>query len=370
MSRKLKRERMQQTPGNQESLGLPGERKIQSRRPTPEDPCLRRYAVDSSMDTAGSFQAKGIIDARDQERQPGEYRLEDIQNRIICGDAGTVLAKIPGDCIRCIITSPPYWNTIDYGVAGQYGTCSYDEYLEQLLTVWRECSRILKPNGKLCINAPIIPISKSVVNSQHTRHYKNLNNDIERTILQNIPGLHRYGLYVWQKQTTEKMFGSYPYPPNIYEQNTIEFINVFVKPGAPEQLPRVVKEASRLSEKAWLNLTKQVWELYPEDVKRSSHPAPFPRALPNRLVAMYTFRRVETDDMRYPGDVVLDPFCGVGATCIAAKELERNYIGVDLVPDFCIEAASRLEVWPSRGEVFLVDKPGNRPGAAGTETLL
>ena len=99
----------------------------------------------------------------------------------------------------------------------------------ELLEVWRECERVLLPNGKLCINTPILPIPKAVMPDQHTRHLKNLNNDIEATILTQL-SLERFSLYIWQKQTTEKMFGSYPHPPNIFEQNTVEFINVLVKP--------------------------------------------------------------------------------------------------------------------------------------------
>jgi len=149
------------------------------------------------------------------------------------------------------------------------------------------------------------------------------------------------------------MFGSYPYPPNLYEQNTIEFISVLVKEGKPESMPEEVKEGSKLSEKEWMNLTKQVWRLYPEDVKRSRHPAPYPLALPSRLLAMYSFGRVENESFQFPGDIVLDPFVGTGATCVAAKELGRSYIGIDLVPDFCVEAARRAKKAIYTGKVRL-----------------
>ena len=81
------------------------------------------------------------------------------------------------------------------------------------------------------------------------------------------------------------MFGSYPFPPNIYEDNTIEFINVYVKDGPPPQIPKVAKEPSRLTQQEWLNLSMQIWPMYPEDVKRTGgHPAPFPTVLPQRLI--------------------------------------------------------------------------------------
>jgi site-specific DNA-methyltransferase (adenine-specific) len=93
------------------------------------------------------------------------------------------------------------------------------------------------------------------------------------------------------------MFGSYPYPPNIYEDNTIEFINVYVKGSAPPVIPKEAKEPSKLSQEEWRNLSMQIWPMYPEDVKRAGgHPAPFPTVLPQRLILMYSFRAVPEVD--------------------------------------------------------------------------
>ncbi len=268
-------------------------------------------------------------------------RPDELINRILVGDAREVLHDLPSGCVSLVVTSPPYWNTVDYGVEGQIGQCSYEEYLGQLLEVWRETARVLIPNGKLAIVTPIMPIPKAVMAEQHTRHLKNLSSDIEHTILESIPSLQRYSLFVWQKQTTVKMFGSYPYPPNIYEDNTIEFINVFVKEGEPPAVPKEVKEASKLTQAQWLNLTMQVWPMYPEDVRRAGgHPCPFPTVLPQRLIMMYTFRAVP--DLGFEGDLVLDMFNGTGATCVAAASLDRTYIGSDLSPEYCRIAEQRV----------------------------
>src|SRR3989338_7500896 len=131
-------------------------------------------------------------------------------NKIVEDDAVRALKKLPSECIALAVTSPPYWNTVDYGERGQIGQTSYDDYINHLLLVWKETERVLIPNGKLAIVAPIMPISKTDDTSQHTRHLKNINNDIETSILKNIPSLHRFSLFVWKKQTTVKMFGSYP----------------------------------------------------------------------------------------------------------------------------------------------------------------
>ena len=287
-------------------------------------------------------------------------RPDGFVNRILCGDACEVLRQLPDGCVALAVTSPPYWNAVDYGVERQIGQCAYEEYLGQLLEVWRETERVLLPNGKLAIVTPIMPIPKDVMPDQHTRHLKNLSSDIEHTILAQIPSLKRFSLFVWQKQTTVKMFGSYPYPPNIYEDNTVEFINVFVKDGAPIGVPKAVKEASRLTQEQWLNLSMQVWPIYPEDIRRAGgHPCPFPVVLPQRLIMMYTFRGAKsgtvTDSSRSKsvtvpdsapnlaeGDFVLDMFSGTGATCVAAASMGRTYLGIDLSPDFCRLAEQRV----------------------------
>ena len=268
---------------------------------------------------------------------------ENFANRVICGDAAEVMASFPAESVHLVVTSPPYWNLVDYGVAGQIGQSTYEDYLSELLKVWREAHRVLVPNGKLCINTPIVPVPKKVLNDTHTRHLKNLNNDIEATILNDKRiAFQRFSLYIWLKQTSVKMFGSYPYPPNIYEDNTVEFINVLVKPGKPRKLSKAIKEASRLSQELWLNLTMQVWPMYPEDVSRTgAHPAPFPVALPQRLILMYTFAAVPSEG--FAGDIVLDPFNGSGSTCVAAKSCGRRYVGIDINDAYVATARHRLE---------------------------
>ena len=265
----------------------------------------------------------------------------DVVDKIIQGDAAATLRQIPPDCVSLAVTSPPYWDVVDYGVAGQIGQTSYEAYLGQLVEVWRETVRVLAPNGKLAVVTPVMPIPKAQMGDQHTRHLKNIAADIEASILASVEGLERYSIFIWKKQTTKKMFGSYPYPPNLYEDNTIEFINVYVKGGAPVGLAKPVKEASRLTQAEWRNLTMQIWPMYPEDVKRAGgHPAPFPVVLPQRLALMYTFRADPVRD--FAGDIVLDMFNGSGATTLAAKATGRRWLGIDLNPDFCEHAERRL----------------------------
>lgn len=265
-------------------------------------------------------------------------------NKIICGDALKELKNIESESIALAVTSPPYWNLIDYSVEGQYGQCRYDEYLEQMLDVFAETQRVLRPNGKIAIVTPIVPLSKSVDDSTHTRKLVNVSNDIECQLLKSDKTklLHRFSLYIWQKQTTKKMFGSYPYPPNIYEDNTIEFINIFVKDGKPPKVSKEIKERSKITQEEWLNLSMQVWPLMPVDVQRTKgHPAPFPVEIPRRLIAMYTFKAAP--ELGFEGDIVLDMFNGSGSTCVAAVQMGRRYIGIDINIDYCKMAERRIK---------------------------
>ena len=269
----------------------------------------------------------------------GSHWPHDMVDTVVQGDALKTLTKIPSNSIALIVTSPPYWNTVDYGMDGQIGQSGYDEYIQDMVEIWHESSRILIPNGKLAIIAPIMPVPKKQIGDQHTRHLKNIAFDIEASILQAIPSLYRYSLFVWRKQTTTKMFGSYPYPPNILEDNTVEFINVYVKEGKPLSVSNEVKDANRLTQKEWINLSMQVWPMIPEDGKRiKGHPAPFPVALPQRLIRMYTFKQSNG----FEGDIVLDVFNGSGTTTLAAKAMGRRYIGIELNPYYCGLAETRL----------------------------
>lgn len=216
---------------------------------------------------------------------------------------------------------------------------SYEEYLESLLIVWKECNRVLRANGKIAINTPIMPIPKSIIRNQHTRHIKNINNDIEGLILQETD-FQRFSLYIWQKQTSKLMFGSYPYPGNILENNTVEFINVYVKPGKPPKYSEFVRESNKILRDEWIDLTQQIWFMYPKDVKREQeHPAPFPDKLPGRIIRMYTYGSVG----EFRGDVVLDPFCGTGTTCAVARRMGRRFVGIDIAERYISFARNRLE---------------------------
>jgi DNA modification methylase len=176
---------------------------------------------------------------------------------------------------------------------------------------------------------------------------------MEQMILRETP-LQRYSLFVWQKQTSKMMFGSYPQPGNIIENNTIEFINVYVKPGKPPKFNAETKAANALTRAEWLDLTQQVWFMYPQDVKREGdHPAPFPEKLPARLIRLYTSGAAAG----FRGEIVLDPFVGTGTTCVVAKRMGRRYVGIDVNPGYVKLVQERIRGASEGQPLLFVGRP-------------
>jgi len=74
-------------------------------------------------------------------------------NKIICGNALTILKQMPDECVDCIITSPPYYAKRDYEVENQIGLeKTVDDYLNKILAITKELKRVLKPTGTFFLN--------------------------------------------------------------------------------------------------------------------------------------------------------------------------------------------------------------------------
>lgn len=247
------------------------------------------------------------------------------------------MKEIDDNSIDLIITSPPYFNIKDYSKDGvqqqQHSSVkkqdvgsykSFNTYLKNLNKVWEECFRVLKPNGKLCVNVPLLPVKKEVMNTHHNRHIYDLQSEIQKEILK-IKNMYLLDIYIWNRTNATKklMFGSYPNPGNLYAQNTSEFITVFVKGGKPKSK----KNRDLLSKEEWVEFTKQIWDIpipNKKDLAFGEHSAIMPEQIVLRLVRMFS-------DF---GDTVLDPFTGSGTTLKVAKEQGRNYIGYEIYDNY------------------------------------
>lgn len=251
--------------------------------------------------------------------------------------SSTKMNEISNSSVDLIITSPPYFNIKDYSKNGYQNTKhsklknedlgaidDYKIYINNLLKIWKECFRVLKPNGKLCINVPLMPMLKKEIDTHYNRHIFDLQSDIQHSILKNT-SFFLLDLYIWNRTNSTKklMFGSYPYPRNFYAQNTTEFIAIFVKDGKGKVVSKDIKEQSKLSQSEWIEFTKQIWDIpipNKSDLAFGKHSAIMPEAIPYRLIKLFSF----------VGDIVLDTFAGSGTTLKVAKELKRNYIGYEI----------------------------------------
>jgi len=248
------------------------------------------------------------------------------------------MEEVSDNTIDLIVTSPPYFNIKDYSKNGyqtdihskkndnDIGSYNdFDKYLNRLLKVWKECERVLKPNGKLCLNVPLMPMLKKEFNSHHNRHIFDLQSEIQHTILRNTK-LYLMDLYVWERTNWSKklMFGSCPYPRNYYAQNIIEFITVYVKEGKPIiPMDKKIKRKSKFTQKEWIEYTYQIWRIpVPNkgDIAFGEHSAIMPEEIVRRCIKLFTFE----------GDVVLDPFAGSGTTLKVSKETKRKYAGYEI----------------------------------------
>lgn len=250
-----------------------------------------------------------------------------INDALIYNSSSADMSAIPDGSVNLIITSPPYWTLKDYDVEGQIGigSNSYEYYISELNKVWKECVRVLAPDGKICINImPFLLTGKAA--RFERRETKLVLGDIEK-FMDSTGCMFQFGLYIWDKRKIARFssFGSYPYPPNIFSTYPYEWITVFSKAGKRPKVSKEIKEKSKLTTEEWQKWAiNSIWEMQPAKAKSEGHPAPFPKELPMRLIKLYSFF----------GDTVLDPFAGTGTTLLAAQELGRKSIGFELNPDY------------------------------------
>lgn len=224
------------------------------------------------------------------------------------------LSFIPDGAVSLTVTSPMYWSAgVEYDVADD--CMPLRDYIDLHRAVWSECYRVTEPGGRIAV----------VVANVGRKPYRRLT-DLHAGILHSV-GFMLKGEVVWDKGPVYgTAWGSWlmPTSPELRDQH--EYILVAQKPGRKPSRGR-----GDMTPEEFTAATQSIWTIQPASAHRAGHPAPFPPELPERLIKLYT----------YPGDVVLDPFCGSGTTCLAAAMTGRRWIGVDISPAYC-EMASDL----------------------------
>ncbi|HWP83035.1 MAG TPA: DNA methyltransferase [Bacteroidota bacterium] len=244
-------------------------------------------------------------------------------HKIVIGDSRT-MTDLNDESVHLVVTSPPYWQLKDYGHQDQIGfDHCYEEYINNLNLVWKECYRVLHKGCRLCIN-----IGDQFARSVYYGRYKVIPIRTEIIKFCETMGFDYMGAVIWQKVTTTNttggatIMGSFPYPRNGIIKIDYEFILIFKKLGDPPKPSREAKELSKLTISEWNEYFAGHWNFGGE--KQDKHLAMFPEELPKRLIRMFTF----------VGDTVLDPFLGSGTTTLAAKNLARNSVGYEINHDF------------------------------------
>jgi site-specific DNA-methyltransferase (adenine-specific) len=244
-------------------------------------------------------------------------------HKIIIGDSRS-MTELQDKSVHLVITSPPYWQLKDYGTSDQIGfNDSYEDYINNLNLVWKECFRILNDGCRLCIN-----IGDQFARSVYYGRYKIIPIRTEIIKFCETQGFDYMGAIIWQKATTMNttggatIMGSFPYPRNGIIKLDYEFILIFKKPGEAPFVSREIKEKSKMSKEEWNQYFTGHWNF--NGAKQDKHLAMFPEELPRRLIKMFSF----------VGDTILDPFLGSGTTTLAAKNLDRNSVGYEINKKF------------------------------------
>lgn len=245
-----------------------------------------------------------------------EFKISDeYLNRLYCKSSET-MDEIPDNSVHLMVTSPPY------NVGKEYDDdLSLDEYLELLSTVFGEVYRKLVTGGRACINItnigrkPYIPLHAMVIE-----------------IMLDLGFLMR-GEIIWDKSASAGgscAWGSWMSASNPVLRDYHEYILIFSKESYSKNKRQEKRDT--ITRDDFIHWTQSIWTFPAVNAKRIGHPAPFPVELPHRLINLYS----------YEGDVVLDPFCGSGTTCIAAIQNNRNYIGYDINEDYIKLANERI----------------------------
>jgi len=261
-------------------------------------------------------------------------------NKIIAGNSVEVMKNFDDNFIDLTLTSPPYDNLR-----------RYHGYVFPFEEMARQLYRITKPGGVV-----VWIVGDATINGSET------GTSFKQALFFKEIGFNLHDTMIFRKRNPI---------PQIYRKrytNEFEYMFVFSKGTVKTHNPIMVdtKHAGlALKGSTYKNYSKgeqkrtkqanpvkkqkikgNIWEYVvgkkAEDQKAKGHPAPFPLALAKDHIRSWTNK----------GDIVLDPMCGSGTTCLAASILERNYIGIDISEDYCRMAENRITEYEQQLRLF------------------
>jgi DNA modification methylase len=298
-------------------------------------------------------------------------------NKIYCGDALTVLKTFPDQFVQCCVTSPPYYNVRDYKVEGQIGLEeTVEEFIEKLVAVFHEVYRVLKDDGIIWVNmgdsycgsgGPGGDFKNGKGGDTYGRRYNRKGQDLKSKDLIGVPwmlafALRKDGWYlrqelIWHKKSSmpekvrdrctkvhEHIFllskkPNYKYNYKDILEKTVEYhgkewnqkpSKKYIKsencnPVAPKQT-MATKGCTKwhTDENGIIMKNKRsVWHMN-AGKSVEGHFA----VMPDEMVRTCVIAGSDAND------VVLDPFSGSGTVAKIAKKLNRQFVGIDLNPEY------------------------------------
>lgn len=323
--------------------------------------------------------------------------MNDIEkNTIINGNSLEVLKSLPDNSIDCCVTSPPYYALRDYGCDGQIGLEETPEkYIERLCDVFSEVRRILTPQGTLWLNIGDSYNGNKVGNTEVVKNKKvSESNDFHKKLwsgakpkdLIGIPwmlafALRSQGWYLRQDIIWHK---GNPLPESVTDRCTKSHEYIFLLSKSQKYYfdYEAIQEEATSSDKPRVfgannqkgTLRNDIGRVYKPRTKNCQYDGQRPNSMHLKREAgmsdeVYPVRNkrdvwtVNTKPCKeahfatYPFElikpcilagcpengIVLDPFMGSGTTAIVARSLNRNYLGVELNPEYIKIAHKRLE---------------------------
>jgi len=265
------------------------------------------------------------------------------ESAIFEGHALTVLERLPSESVQCIVTSPPYWGLRDYDIADQVGLEStLPQFINSLCAVFREARRVLRNDGVLWLNIGDgytsgnrkwrAPDKKNRARAMDIR--PDTPEGLKPKDLMGIPwrlafALQDDGWYlradvIWNKPNAM--------PESVKDRPTRGHEYMFMM----SKSERYFYDREAVIEPSGRNL-RSVWNVNTKGFS-GAHFATFPPKLIEPCILSSS----------KPGDFILDPFFGSGTVGLVAQETSRQYVGIELNPDYVAMAADRLRGGESR----------------------
>ncbi|WXJ84384.1 Modification methylase RsrI [Moorella thermoacetica] len=309
-------------------------------------------------------------------------------HKFYLGDALEVLKGLPADSVNCCVTSPPYWGLRDYGMEGQVGgEDTPEKYIARLVGIFSEVRRVLRPDGTLWLNLGDCYASPG---KEGKWDEKRRQKDTGRRLYHmqanrgRVPGLKNKDLVgiPWAVAFALRNAGWYLrsdiiwYKPNAmpesvadrptkaheylfllskseryyYDYQAIQEDAVSGDPNSPRGSAAVIgipHNGRRKQDEAGNRRYTGFNTRYQPREKRNKRSVwivptkPFPEA----HFAVYPLDLIKPCILAGcpPGGTVLDPFGGSGTTSLAAKQLGRNSIYIDLNPAYLEMAVKRMQ---------------------------